>query len=63
MEKSKMSDIEKEPALAPSADSPAEKRERVRAGKGLASVIGIIAIMFMVSCFGIIGYWFFAAAA
>lgn len=58
-----MSNIEKEPALAPSADSPSEKRERVRAGKGLAFVIGTIAAMFMVACFGIIGYWFFAAAS
>lgn len=57
-----MADIENEPALAPSADTPAEKRERVRAGKGVASVFGIVALMFMVACFGIIGYWFFAAA-
>jgi hypothetical protein len=55
--------IDNEPALVPSADTQAEKQERVRAGKRVASVFGIIALMFMVACFGIIGYWFFAAAA
>lgn len=57
-----MTSIKNEPGLAPSADSPAEKKERVRAGKGVAFVVGIVAAMFMIACFGIIGFWFYAAS-
>ena len=53
-----MTSIRNEPGLAPSAATGAEKKERVRAGKGLASVIGVIALIFIVACFGIIAYWF-----
>jgi hypothetical protein len=40
--------VENEPGLAPSAESQTQKAEKVRAGKGLAGVVGIIAAMFLV---------------
>lgn len=40
-------DVENEPGLAPSADTHAEKSEKVRAGKGAAGVLGGVALAFV----------------
>ncbi len=45
-----------EPSLTPSADSPGQKAEKVRAGKGVVSIIGGIAVVFLCIFVGIIGY-------
>lgn len=39
-----------------SADSPEEKAEKVRAGKGVVGIVGGIAIMFLIAFVAIIGY-------
>jgi len=41
--------VENEPSLAPSADTHAEKAEKIRAGKGVASVLGGVAVAFLVA--------------
>lgn len=45
-----------EPSLTPSADTPEEKVEKVRAGKGVVGIVGGIAIMFLIAFVAIIGY-------
>lgn len=39
--------IENEPSLAPSADSHAEKAEKIRSGKGVAGILGGVAVVFL----------------
>ena len=51
-----MSNPLNDPTLAPTADSPAQKIEKVRAGKGVAGILGAIAVVFVVVFAGIIGY-------
>ena len=40
--------LEKEPGLAPSGDTHAAKGEKLRAGKGVAGVLGGVALAFVV---------------
>jgi len=41
--------VENEPGLAPSADTHAEKVEKVRSGKGVAGILGGVALAFLVA--------------
>lgn len=41
--------IENEPGLTPSGDSHAEKTEKLRAGKGVAGVLGGVGAVFIIS--------------
>jgi hypothetical protein len=36
-----------EPSLAPSTDSHAEKAEKIRSGKGVAGILGGVAVLFL----------------
>jgi hypothetical protein len=51
-----MSNPLNEPSLSPSADSPSEKVEKVRAGKGVVAILGGIAVVFLIFFAGLIGY-------
>ncbi|WFR97550.1 hypothetical protein [Rhizobium tumorigenes] len=48
------SNVENEPSLTPSADTHAEKAEKVRAGKGVAGVLGGVAGLFLLAFVAII---------
>ncbi|NLR97018.1 hypothetical protein HGP17_09235 [Rhizobium sp. P38BS-XIX] len=48
-----MPDSQNEPSLTPSADTPGEKREKARAGKGVAAILGAIAVVFIIFFVGV----------
>ena len=48
-----MPDPKNEPSLTPSADTPNEKKEKARAGKGVAAILGAIAVVFIIFFVGV----------